>query len=136
MSLLFYLFFILTTLFLDPQLIQNWSLKSVFDPHQQQNICYVVILRFMLFHDKSVYLLTCVMFTRCCCYFKYHTCIFIGLKNIHRFLIYLWISKRFVDLSLFCGFEKDLPIWTFFVDLTKIWRFLIILWIGKRFVDF
>ena len=49
----FCLFFIINTLFFDPQLIQNWSLTSIFDPHEKQNltsaITHFVILKFMLF---------------------------------------------------------------------------------------
>ena len=137
-----YLFF-LATLFFDPQLIQTLSLKSIFDLHKEKNLPVVtihfVILRFMFFYNKSVFLLTCVMFTQSCCYLKYHTCIFIGLKNIHQFLIYSWISNRFVELPLFCGLEKDLSALNclmdlekrltdlkFDEDLKKFWRFLII----------
>ena len=81
-------------------------------------------------------------------------------KKINRFLIYLWFSKRFVDFSLFCGFEKDLWIFIFlkiwkrltdlnffggfekdltisnyFVVLKKIWFFFIFLSVWKRFLD-
>ena len=48
------------------------------------------------------------------------TCIFVILKKFHRFLILLWIWKRFVDFKFFSGFEKKLLISTFFVDLKKI----------------
>ena len=140
MTLLGHRTFSFSLFFFYPQLIQTLSLKSIFDLHEEENltlaIIQFVIWKFMLFYNESVYLLTCVIFTQSCRYFKYHTCIFTGLKNIHRFLIYLRITITFVDLSLFCGFEKDLPIWTFYVDLTKIWRFLIILRIWKRFADF
>ena len=60
----------------------------------------------------------------------------------------MWIWKRFVDFSLFWGFEKDLPIWISFggfekdltisncvVDLKKISRFQFFSWIWKRFTD-
>ena len=140
MTLLGHRTFSFSLFFFYPQLIQTLSLKSIFDLHEEENLTLAIIQfvlwKFMLFYNESVYLLTCVIFTQSCRYFKYHTCIFTGLKNIHRFLIYLRITITFVDLSLFCGFEKDLPIWTFYVDLTKIWRFLIILWIWKRFADF
>ena len=49
----FCLFFIITTFLFDPQLIQNWSLTSIFDPHEKQNlnsaITHFVILKFMFF---------------------------------------------------------------------------------------
>ena len=53
-------------------------------------------------------------------------------KKICRFVIILWIWKRFTDLNFFRRFDKDLTISYYFVDLKKICRFLIFLSIWKR----
>ena len=111
--------------------IHFWSTRKTKSYFSHNTLCYieVYIFPFSVFdsikaseYDKSVYLLTCVMLTQSWCYLKNCTCIFVDLKKIHQFLIYLWISKRFVDISLFWGFEKDLSIFNF-------------LWFWKRFTD-
>ena len=141
----FCLFFIINTLFfwsvVETKLISDihfWSTRKTKSYVSHNTLCYIEVYAFpcSVFvlikasqYDKSVYLLTCVMLTQSCCYLKNCTCTFIGLKKIHRFLIYLWISKRFVDISLFWGFEKDLSIFSFFMVLKKIYRYEYFSWI-------